>query len=143
MTVVRLLRLTPNLTELTLTGHLSNYFFQSLGSDATLVPRLRHLNLSLVKLSHFLHAMGALPAQRASRGCPLQTFRFEFSRGDRNEAYVDRMVDVPHLEVFKHHQPPDTRPDAETERLKSLFWKAADGLEENLMDSSFESSRNT
>ncbi|KAL0566379.1 hypothetical protein V5O48_015638, partial [Marasmius crinis-equi] len=74
MTIVRLLRLTPNLTELTLTGHLSNYFFQSLGSDATLVPRLRHLNLSLVKLSHFLHAMGALPAQRASRGCPPPNF---------------------------------------------------------------------
>ncbi|KAL0573600.1 hypothetical protein V5O48_008359 [Marasmius crinis-equi] len=54
--------------------------------------------------------------------------------GDINEVLADWTDDVPRFEVFKRPQPPNTRPDAQTKRLQNRFWKAVDGLKENLTE---------
>ncbi|KAL0570900.1 hypothetical protein V5O48_011055, partial [Marasmius crinis-equi] len=130
-------RHTPCLTELALKGHLSNQFFELLGSDAgsTAAPRLRHMTVSLVGFSHHLlpSAMGIFLSERADRGCPLRTFSLEISSGDMNKAFARSIIssDRPHLEVFIDYAPPE--PESHRERVVwGLLSMADNGREENL-----------
>ncbi|KAL0578099.1 hypothetical protein V5O48_003878 [Marasmius crinis-equi] len=130
--IIRLLRFTPCLTELTLKGYLSDTFFDRMRSDAgaTIVPRLRDMNVSLVGFSHpFLpHMIGTCLSERAA----LRTFRLGISSGDMNEAFVRSVVgSVPRLEVFVDYGPPVEGSDPHRAG-RLLLSRAVDGLEENL-----------